>query len=374
MDKHTVLIVEDEIVIARDIKRTLERSGYSVSGSSATGDGAIKKAELLKPDIVLMDIVLKGKMDGIEAAKEIGIRYDIPVVFLTSHDDEHLLNSAKTAEPFGYLLKPFNDRELRATIEIALHKHKSERLLKEERDNNSGLVKKLQDALNKIKSLQSRTEDQLKSSIMEKEMLIREIHHRVGNNLQIITGLLRLQYKCLKDNGYMEAFRTTQNRIRAIALAYEKLFRSDKHGVIDFIDYLGTLAKGLFSYYVTDSSRIILEIEGSKAPMGIDSVIPCGLIVNEIITNSLIHAFPDDRKGEVRLSVTLRDEDVYELIISDNGIGIPKEADIHECESLGLQLITGFVEDQLEGELEIIREEGTKYKISFKELTYGKRV
>lgn len=367
MDKPKILVVEDEIVIARDIKRILEKSGYEVPATSSTGEEAINKADQLKPDLVIMDIILKGKMDGIETAHKIYQEYDIPVVFLTSYDDKDILNRAKETDPFGYLLKPFNNRELYVTIEIALHKHKTEKRLRVERDKGDGLVRKLEDTLNKIKLMQSRTEDQLKSSIMEKEMLIREIQHRVNNNLQIIISLLRLQYKDLKDNGYMGAFKSIQNRIRTIATAYEKLYRSEKPGVIEFLDYMRSITSGLFRFYEIDNNRISFEIEGEELFFGIDTVIPCGLIINEIITNSLSYAFPDNQKGKVRLSINSPAEDTYEIVVSDNGIGMPKEIDINRSESLGLQLITGFVEEQLQGHIRLDRTGGTTFYLKFKD-------
>ncbi|HDZ26431.1 hypothetical protein LCGC14_0735150 [marine sediment metagenome] len=129
--KKQILIVEDERVSAEDIKMSLQRLGYPVSGIAVSGEEAVRKAEEMHPDLVLMDIVLKGKMDGIEAASEIRSRLDIPVVYLTAHADKKTLARAKITEPFGYILKPFDDKDLQATIEMALYKQKTENALKE---------------------------------------------------------------------------------------------------------------------------------------------------------------------------------------------------------------------------------------------------
>lgn len=131
MEKIRIMIVEDEWIIADDIRTKLEKFGYEVSSVVDTGEEAIKKAEEDMPDLVLMDIVLPGEMDGIEAADEIHSRFDIPVIYLTSHADERTLERARITEPFGYLLKPVEDRELHTTIEMALYKYILERKLKE---------------------------------------------------------------------------------------------------------------------------------------------------------------------------------------------------------------------------------------------------
>lgn len=126
-----ILIVEDENVVAMEIQDRLENFGYNVAGFATSGEEAIKKAEVLSPDLVLMDVMLKGKMDGVEAAEMIRACFDIPVIFLTAFSDEDTLQRAKMTKPFGYLIKPFDERELRSTIEIAMYKHEMEKKLKE---------------------------------------------------------------------------------------------------------------------------------------------------------------------------------------------------------------------------------------------------
>ncbi|WP_445475777.1 response regulator [Methanococcoides methylutens] len=122
-----ILVVEDEAIVAMVIKKRLMQLGYTVSGVAATGKDAITKVEGTFPDLVLMDIMLKGDMDGIEAAEEIRKRFSIPVVYLTAHSDENTLNRAKQTEPYGYILKPFTERDLSSNIEIAIHKHLREK-------------------------------------------------------------------------------------------------------------------------------------------------------------------------------------------------------------------------------------------------------
>ncbi|MBI4813463.1 MAG: response regulator [Methanobacterium sp.] len=136
------MLVEDEIIVAADVKNRLENMGYSVLGIFDTGEEAIQKAGELKPNLVLMDIVLKGEMDGIDAAQNIRELYDIPIIYLTAYSDEKTLERAKVTEPFGYVLKPFEDREIQSAIEMAIYKHQMEKKLKESEEKYRKLVEK----------------------------------------------------------------------------------------------------------------------------------------------------------------------------------------------------------------------------------------
>ena len=145
--KKQILVVEDERIVADDVRMSLKRLGYKVCGTAAFGEDAIKKAEEARPDLVLMDIVLDGKMDGIEAASIISTRFDIPVVYLTAYADEKTLERAKKTEPFGYILKPFEDKDVQSTIEMALHKYEMGKMLRESEERYRGVVENAHDAI-----------------------------------------------------------------------------------------------------------------------------------------------------------------------------------------------------------------------------------
>ncbi|AUB56693.1 two-component system response regulator [Methanobacterium subterraneum] len=144
------MLVEDEIIVAADVKNRLENMGYEVLGIFDTGEEAIEKAGELKPNLVLMDIVLKGDMDGIDAAQKIRELFDIPIIYLTAYSDEKTLQRAKVTEPFGYVLKPFEDREIQSAIEMAIYKHKMEQQLKESEEKYRKLIEKFLQVSNEI--------------------------------------------------------------------------------------------------------------------------------------------------------------------------------------------------------------------------------
>jgi len=204
--------------------------------------------------------------------------------------------------------------------------------------------------------------EKIKQSLKEKEILLQEIHHRVKNNIQVICSLLNLQSRHIKDKKYAEMLKESQDRIKSMGLIHEKLYKSESLAQIDFSEYIKDLAQSLFRSYGASASNIALKIEGNVC-LGIDTAIPCGLLINELVSNSLKHAFPD-RKGEITI-VFRSDNGCIELIVSDNGVGIPDDIDFRTTESLGLHLVTILAEDQLGGEITLNRSTGTAFHITF---------
>ncbi len=213
-----------------------------------------------------------------------------------------------------------------------------------------------------------RIEEQIKASLEEKGMLLREIHHRVKNNLQVISSLLKLHSGDKGDKQYIEMLKDSQNRIKSMALIHEELYKSKDLANIDFDDYIKNLAKSLFRSYGISNGRIALKIDVEEVSLGIDTAIPCGLIINELISNSLKHAFPDDREGEIKIVLRLTDEDEIELTVSDNGVGIPEDLDFKKTESIGLKLVTNLAEKQLHGVVKLNQSKGTEFQILLKKI------
>jgi len=216
-------------------------------------------------------------------------------------------------------------------------------------------------------TVRRRSEEHLKESLKEKEILLKEVHHRVKNNMQVISSLLMLQEDLSEDKKIIETLKDSQNRISSMALIHERLYRSGTLSKIDLKEYIDDLVSGLFQSYGVSESRVALNINVENVLLGIDSAIPCGLIINELVSNSLKHAFLGAKSGEIKIFLRLTDENMIELVVGDNGIGIPEDMDIRKTKSLGLYLVTLLVENQLHGEITLNQEKGTEFQIKFRE-------
>ena len=208
-----------------------------------------------------------------------------------------------------------------------------------------------------------RAEERINKDLKENEVLLKEIHHRVKNNLQIISSLLSLQAQQFKNEKALAAFQESRDRIHSMAMVHDKLYRSNDLANVDFKGYIESLTSSLFKTYST-SSKVALDLQIQDIALGIDMAIPCGLLLNELISNSLKHAFPNDRKGRIKILFIERDKNFYKLEFSDNGVGIPQDLDLKEAQTFGFRLINVLVE-QLNGELTIQKEKGTTFIITF---------
>jgi two-component system, sensor histidine kinase PdtaS len=593
-----ILIVEDEGVTALEIQNNVESWGYNVVGIVSSGEEAIKTALETKPDLIIMDIVLKEEINGIDAAKIIKKSQDLPVIYLTAYGDEKTLQKAKFTVPHAYILKPFEENELKFAVEMALYKHEMEQKLKSSEEKYRTLAENARDiifiinmddrieylnnyaaqlfglkpedligksrenlfpkdiyekqgseidliiqngkptrseykisfpkcemwldtrliplkakngeiyavmgisrditshitfeellkdseqslkailygspiptfligknhkvlywnkaleklsgmgeqeligtdqhwkvfyqekrpcmvdilvendvyALNKwyganyskselaedayqstdffpqignegrwiqftaatikdskgnivgaIETLEDITElkdkeDKIQSSLNEKEVLLAEIHHRVKNNMQIISSLISLQSDYAADEHTIKMFKDSKDRIRSMALIHEKLYQSNDLSLIDFSDYIEVLAGRLLELYGV-RNRIDLIVEADDMHLNIDTAIPCGLIINELVSNSIQHAFPKDKQGKITINFKMN-QDEYVLMVSDDGIGFPENIDFKNSESLGLQIVNTLTM-QLGGYIELKRNNGTKFILSF---------
>jgi PAS domain S-box-containing protein len=211
-----------------------------------------------------------------------------------------------------------------------------------------------------------RAEEQIRESLEEKEILLKEIHHRVKNNLQVIMSLLRHQAEYAHDQKIHDIFVESQSRIKAMSFIHEKLYQSDNLAKISLRDYISSLAKSLFSTYKVNTAQIHLAVDADDISLGVDTAIPCGLIINELVSNSLKHAFPDNRIGRIAITVRTVRPGEFELVVGDDGVGIPTGLDILNAKSLGLHLVTLLAKNQLRGRIEMMRNSGTSFRIRFK--------
>ncbi len=218
-------------------------------------------------------------------------------------------------------------------------------------------------------------EEQIKASLREKEVLLREIHHRVKNNLQTIVSLLSLQSGYSKDKQVLEVFKNSQERVRAMALIHEKLYESRDLSQIDFQEYIHSLVAHLFESYSLRSDLVQLKMQIEDVTLDIDTAIPLGLLISELVSNSVKHAFPHHRKGELRINLSESEDEEYDytLIIEDNGVGFSGGPDFQDSKTLGMVLISSLVK-KLKGIMALDRKNGTRFTIKFKKLKYKKRI
>lgn len=223
-------------------------------------------------------------------------------------------------------------------------------------------------------------EEKLLASLREKEVMLKEIHHRVKNNLQIVSSLLKLQSGYIKDSEALSLFKDSYNRVRSMALIHEKLYRSSDLARIDASEYIPNLVANLCSAYGVYSGQIQVKIEVAQITLDIDTAIPCGLIINELVSNSLKYAFPQSKQGLVNINFKLNEAQISTLTpqqtelsedrvmcvltVADNGIGLPADFDLETTDSLGLQLVFNLTE-QLGGTIKVNGNQGTFYEISF---------
>jgi len=226
---------------------------------------------------------------------------------------------------------------------------------------NATLEQRVRD---RTQELEQATET-IRASLDEKVILLREIHHRVKNNLQIIISLLNLQSRYIEDEKTRQVIHESQNRIRAMALVHEKLYQSTDIGKIDLENYIRLLGDSLFQFYGMKGKGIFLNTQIQDVKVDINTAIPVGLIVNELFSNSLKHAFPDGRKGDISLAIHRQDH-ILTIVFKDNGVGIPQDFDWRNAKSLGLRLVISLVE-QLQGTIELDQTTGTTFTIVVKE-------
>lgn len=211
------------------------------------------------------------------------------------------------------------------------------------------------------------SEERIKASLKEKEVMLREIHHRVKNNLAVIVSLLGLQSHYTSDESARRMFEETQARIRSMALAHEVLYQSENLADVQIAEYLANLTDHICMFTADVGTTISLEREIEDISCGLDTAIPVGFIVTELLSNCLKHAFPDRREGQIRISLRSLDKNAFELVVADNGVGVPAESVFRSPTSLGLELVQTFVH-QLHGDLEIRRENGTQVRVRLKEI------
>jgi PAS domain S-box-containing protein len=208
-------------------------------------------------------------------------------------------------------------------------------------------------------------QQQMLESIHEKEILLQEVHHRVKNNLQVISSILNLQSSYVKDQNSLSILRESQNRIKSMSFIHESLYHTGDFSKIEFSDYILSLTNSLIHSYSIGAGIIELITKFEKVSLVLDQAIPCGLIVNELISNALKYAFPEGKSGRITLEMSVKAGQLH-LSIADDGIGLPKGLDVENSDTLGLQLVYTLA-DQLDANISVTSKKGTKYLITFEQ-------
>ncbi len=222
--------------------------------------------------------------------------------------------------------------------------------------------------LNQEVEERARAEEQASVSLQNREVLLKEIHHRVKNNVQVISSLLYLQSNCTEDEETKYMFKESQNRVRSMALIHERLYQSEDLTMVDFAEYAQKLTAELFRSYGLNPMAVTIEINTENVFLSVDTAIPCGLIINELVSNALKHAFPDGRAGEISVRLHEEEDGTYTLSVSDNGVGFPEGVDFRNTESLGMELVNKLT-SQIDGAIALNDADGTEFKIAFPEYT-----
>jgi two-component sensor histidine kinase len=243
--------------------------------------------------------------------------------------------------------------------------------MREEKNTKKKVRKELSELHKKIARLE-KSRRRMQASLKEKDVLLKEVYHRVKNNMQFIFSLLNLQSQYVKDDRAREMLKNCQHRIRSMQLVHERMYQSKGLGKIEFAWYVRSLVAYLYRSYIVEPRLISLKTELEDILLDINTAIPCGLIINELLSNSLKHAFPRFKyqgKGEklnreIHIKLSSNGRGLITLVVGDNGVGLPQELDLLKTETMGLKLVKDLV-DQLHGTISLQREKGTEFTISF---------
>jgi len=359
-----ILAIDDNpdnlIVFEAVVTSTLPGADFLAARNGPQGLNLAREHD---PDVILLDILMP-QMDGFEVCRQLKADerlQEIPVVFVTAvRADRASRARALEVGAEGFLSTPVDPFELAAQVQAMAKIKAANRARRLENERLASLVVE-------------RTSD-LERQLAEKELLLRELYHRTKNNMQVIQAMLELGAIHSEDERVLRVFRQTENRIRAMALVHEKLYQSQHLSRLDLSDYVQSLAELLFDTYRLTSERVELVVEMEPVLTLIDIAVPCGLVVNELLSNALEHAFPDGRPGEIYISLQRVGPGELELFVRDDGMGLPEGFDSRASESFGLMAVHSIVEHQLQGQVAFSNGEGLTCRIRFRDDLYQERL
>lgn len=370
MEEHPrILTIDDDESVRLSIANYLEDSGYEVL-QAANGSEGLDIFRQEEPDVILLDLRMP-EMDGLSVLKTLGQEApQTPVIVVSGTGSFEDVIATVRLGSWDYIPKPITDlsdlensiertrERARLLVENERYKEDLERKIDERTEELQRMNKMLSEEI----AARKKSEQLVRASLAEKEVMLKEIHHRVKNNLQVISSLLSLQSGYTEDIEASNLLRECQHRVRSMSMLHEKLYRSEDLSRIDMKEYALTLINFLLRSY-SANEQIKPDFEINNIHLSIDSAIPCGLIINELVSNALRHAYPDKQEGTLNISMNKINDRIC-LQVSDNGIGMPEEFIIGSTKTLGLILVDTLAR-QLNGSVEVHTDHGTTVQITF---------
>jgi len=350
--KDTILIIEDDPLNIKIINAYLSEHGYSVN-KAINGLAGIETAIEEKPDLILLDILMP-KLNGFETCKILKETVEtekIPVIFLTALAESSSIRKAFEVGGVDYVTKPIEFTALMARIKTHLSLSKMNENLETE-------VK------NKTKELLN-TNETLKKAVDDRELLLKELYHRTKNNMLVISSMLSLHSTYNENAEFSRILMEIGNKIQSMALVHKKLYQSSDLTNVEMKEYINDLFDLLRSSYNSHLGKIDFNLDLDEFYVSIDKAVSCGIIINELLSNSFKYAFPDNRVGVIKIQLKLIDDNKVFLKIEDNGIGVQGDIDLTKSASLGIRTIIGIAENQLLGDIVFRSEEGLSCEIVF---------
>ncbi|MGB3534710.1 MAG: histidine kinase dimerization/phosphoacceptor domain -containing protein [Microcoleaceae cyanobacterium] len=406
-----ILCVDDDPIILASLTEQLKRNFYSEylveeaeNGETALDIIADLQAHQIEVALVIVDQIMPG-MKGDELLTKIHSCYPrILTIMLTGQASATAVgNAVNTANLYRYLSKPWDNVDLILTVKEALKRYTCTQVLEEKNLDlqklTASLEQKVTDRTVELTRInhqlkqeiqeRNKIENKLKFSLHEKEILLKEIHHRVKNNLQIISSLLDFQAITIEDPKILNILSDSQNRIQSMALIHEHLYQSDNLAQVQFDQYINRLVQHLCFTFEDRIGQITPIIQVNPIQLSLETAIPCGLLVNELVTNAFKHAFPKNHLGTIKVCFYQDSQHHLNLIVSDNGVGITSEIDWNHSDSpdstqrvtpvagsdgehLGLKLVR-ILARQLNATVQFDTDLGTTVKLAFAPLKYNPR-